>query len=138
MGVKSPTPLSNTVKLLQFDGNVSISSDESESLNASEPTVSDTFENSQFGPISLNVDKITAALSLPKIATFNLRSLFPKINSLKTDIVERAIDVSFLQEIWEQSESEAFQFEIEKMLEVEGLQYISTPRTLSANTLKVG
>ena len=54
-------------------------------------------------PSNVKVDKITAALSLPTAATYNLRSLFPKIESLKTDLLERKIDVSFLTEIWEQS-----------------------------------
>ena len=54
-------------------------------------------------PPNVKVDKIAAALSLPTVATYNLRSLFPKIESLKTDLLERKIDVSFLVEIWEQS-----------------------------------
>ena len=65
----------------QFDGNVSVCSS------------------------SDKIDKITAALSLPTVATYNLRSLFPKIGSLKTDLIERKIDVGFLTEIWEQNQN---------------------------------
>ena len=88
----------------QFDGNVSVCSS------------------------SDKIDKITAALSLPTVATYNLRSLFPKIESLKTDLIERKIDVGFLTEIWEQHQNSDHMFEIEKMLEMDGLQYIYTAR----------
>ena len=88
----------------QLDGNLSISS------------------------IQAKTDKITAALSLPTVATYNCRSLFPKIESLKTDLLERKIDCGFLVEIWEQKQNAEHKFEIEKMLELNGLQYISNPR----------
>ena len=86
----------------QFDGNVSVPSDKPE--------------------------KITAALSLPTVATYNCRSLFPKIESLKTDLLERKIDVGFLVEIWEQKHNSEHKFEVEKMLQLSGLKYISTAR----------
>ena len=62
------------------------------------------------------------------IATYNLRSLKPRIQSLKNDILERSVDVSFLQEIWEKIDDINIQQEFEKMLELEGLQYFSNPR----------
>ena len=74
------------------------------------------------------VDKHQTALNLPIIATYNLRSLLPKINSLKTDLIEREIDVAFLQEIWEDSENNKYQFEVEKMFEENGLLYKSCTR----------
>ena len=73
-------------------------------------------------------DKITAALSLPTVATYNLRSLFPKIGNLSTDMLERHVDVGFLTEIWENSANLEHQLEIEKLLEIKGLKYISTAR----------
>ena len=73
-------------------------------------------------------DKISAALSLPTVATYNCRSLFPKIDSLKTDLLERQIDVSFLTEIWEQNHNNDHKYEIETMLEISELQYISSAR----------
>ena len=73
-------------------------------------------------------DKITAALSLPTVATYNLRSLFPKIGNLSTDMLERHVDVGFLTEIWENSANLEHQLEIEKLLEMKGLKYISTAR----------
>ena len=47
---------------------------------------------------------------------------------MKTDILERAIDVAFLCEIWEKKEKRNHQLQIETLLEEEGLKYISTPR----------
>ena len=77
---------------------------------------------------NVKTDKFTAALNLPIVATYNLRSLMPKIESLKTDLLERQIDVGFLTEIWEQEHNSDHRFEIEKMLEMSGLQYFSTAR----------
>ena len=77
------------------------------------------------------IDKVSTALALPKIATYNMRSLMPKLESLKTDIIERSIDIAFLQEIWENSDSESHQAKIEKMFQIHGLKYISKPRPLS-------
>ena len=73
-------------------------------------------------------DKITAAISLPSVATYNCRSFFPKRKSLKMDLLERKIDLGFLVEIWEQTHKSEHKFEIEKLLELDGLQYISCPR----------
>ena len=82
-------------------------------------------ETSNFLP---NIDRNHTGLSLPKIATYNLRSLLPKVNSLKTDIIERNIDIAFLQEIWEDSDNVRFQEEVEKMYELHNLKYASAPR----------
>ena len=75
-----------------------------------------------------NIDRITCAVNLPTIATYNCRSLFPKLGNIKTDIIERTIDVAFLCEIWEKKENKNHQKQIETLLETEGLRYISTPR----------
>ena len=58
----------------------------------------------------------------------------PKIASLKTDLVERKIDVAFLQEVWEPSDNPFFIAEKEKLQEIHGLKYVSKPR---AKTSKV-
>ena len=52
----------------------------------------------------------------------------PKIQSLKNDLVERSVGIGFLQETWEQSENHVHQFEVEKLLEIDGSKYISAPR----------
>ena len=62
------------------------------------------------------------------LATYNLRSFSPKTQNVKNYILERSIDCAFLSEIWEQKENKNHQQEIEKMLEMDGLKYTSTPR----------
>ena len=79
-------------------------------------------------PVSAKQDKISAARCLPTVATYNLRSLLPKIGCLTTDVLERKIDCRFLTEIWGHEDNSTHQFEIEKLLELHGLKYISTSR----------
>ena len=62
------------------------------------------------------VNRAEAALGLPVITTNNLRSMMPKIKSLKADIIERNVDISFLQEIWEQSDSDNFKMKLKQCL----------------------
>ena len=57
-----------------------------------------------------------------------MRSLLPKINNFKNDVLEREIGLSLLSEIWEVKGKKKHMSELTKMLEVEGLKYISTPR----------
>ena len=73
-------------------------------------------------------DKYSTALNLPIVAAYNTRSLFPKIENFKTDMVERSISVAFVSEIWEKSEDKQHSFEVEKMLEMNGLKYMSKSR----------
>ena len=68
---------------------------------------------------------------MPTVATYNLRSLFPKINSFKTDMLEREVDCAFLCEIWENVANRSHQYEIEKLLELNGLKYHSFARSKS-------
>ena len=96
--------------LAQLDGNTSLTSSEIDIL------------------VKDKVDKIFCALNLPSVATYNMRSVFPKISNLKDDILERSIDCAFLVEIWEKAENKKHQYEIEKMLELNGLKYLSTAR----------
>jgi hypothetical protein len=72
--------------------------------------------------------KLLQCLSLPIISV--LRSLLPKINNFKTDILEREIGLSLLLEICEVKGKKKHLCEITKMLEVEGLKYISTLQIL--------
>ena len=57
-----------------------------------------------------------------------MRSIFPKLGHLKIDLIERDISLGFCCEIWQKSENKNHAQKIEEMLEMEGLQYISTPR----------
>ena len=57
-----------------------------------------------------------------------MRSLFPKIQNFSEDLLERQGDIVFLTEIWQKQENKKHQFKIEKMFEMSGIEYISTPR----------
>ena len=52
----------------------------------------------------------------------------PKINNFKNDLLERDISVALISEIWEKKGNKNHRFEIEKMLQKDGLKYISTLR----------
>ena len=93
-------------KIEQFDGNISISETQLNTKN----------------------NKIKTALNLPVVATYNCRSLFPKLGSMKSEIIERKLDCIFATEVWEQSENKEHLWEIEKMLQMDGLKYISKSR----------
>ena len=57
-----------------------------------------------------------------------MRSLFPKIDNFALDMNERESDLTFLTEVWEKLENKKHQFRLEELLELKGIQYISTPR----------
>ena len=105
----------------QYDGNVTISD-----ICQPQPKLN-------INPISQGVnkgksDKIATAIDLPVVAAYNSRSLFPKLENFKIDLIERKIYCAFVSEVWEQSESKEHLFQIEKMLQIDGLKYISTSR----------
>ena len=104
----------NTTIIPQLDGNISDIESESDDSLVIQPNIQS--------------DKIIAAVDLPAIASYNMRSIFPKLGQLKIDLIERDISLGFFCEIWQKAENKNHAYEIEKMLESEGLQYISTPR----------
>ena len=117
----SPKQTLDNLNIDQLDGNAS--------LNSS--VLSDV--NNYILP-----EKIRAAIHLPKIASYNLRSIIPKIGHLKMDLLERKIQCAFLTEIWQQTDNTNHQFEIEKMFEMSGLAYISCPRPPNAKGISYG
>ena len=96
-----------------------------ESVNSDISDIGQLDGNVSVGSTNVKTDKFTAALNLPTVATYNLRSLMPKIDSLKTDFFERKIDVGFLTEIWEQEQNSDHRFEIEKLLETRNKKGVS-------------
>ena len=102
----------------QLDGNVSVN------------TNSDSVNPIRHGGVNRNGnrDKYATALTLPVVASYNARSLFPKIESFKTDMRERNMSVGFVSEVWEKSEDKIHSLEVEKMLELHGLKYMSKAR----------
>ena len=99
--------------IIQLDGNVTFAQNDGELTT---PTV------------RIRQDRIETALNLPVVAPYNMRSLFPKVGNFKTDMLERGIDVAFVSEVWEQSEKKEHANEIERMLEIDGLKYLSHSR----------
>ena len=66
--------------------------------------------------------------SLPIISVSNMRSLHPKLQNFKLDMLEREISVALLSEVWEKVTCKKQRSEVESMLQMEGLKFISTPR----------
>ena len=115
----------------QLDGNITNTSEISDLSCVPSPSNVQCKDNTKR-------DKISDALSLPTIATYNLRSLFPKVGNLTTDMLERKVDCGFLTEIWEQVDNKEHMNEIEKMLEISGLKYISSARPPNAKGVSYG
>lgn len=78
--------------------------------------------------VLLNVvqsNTIAVSSSLPVIATSNLRSFKPRVNSVVEKIKNEDIDVLLVNEVWESAKNNHFQGEIKRIYEMEGLKYIS-------------
>ena len=88
----------------------------------------DKYESKRNRKVLKRDRKVIEGESLPIISVSNVRSLIPKIEAFKKDILERNISVAILSEIWEKAFCKKQQFELEKMFQMEGLKYISTPR----------
>ena len=58
-------------------------------------------------------NKAVQALTLPKVANYNMRSFFPKIGNFLLDMTERSTDLAFLTEVWEKKEHKKHQFKLE-------------------------
>ena len=97
-------------------------------LDGNNSNISETNGQQYVPPPEIKSNKINDAKHLPTVATYNLRSFLPKAGNLVTDMLERKIDCGFLQEIWEQTNNIEHKSEVEKMLEINGLKYISCPR----------
>ena len=73
-------------------------------------------------------NKCIEALSLPIILSYNMRSIWGKLDSLALDMVERSGAICFLNEVWEKMENKKHKKRIEEMFEMKSISYISTPR----------
>ena len=74
-------------------------------------------------------NRLVGCESLPIMSVSNLRSFWPKLNNFKNDMEMRDISLAMLSEVWEKQNCKKQQHELEKMLNMDGLKYISTPRT---------
>ena len=75
--------------------------------------------------------RISDSYYLPTIAVTNYRSLQSKIKNVTTDILERDLSIVLSSETWEQNSNKKLKLEVEKMCELEGLEFISCPRPSS-------
>ena len=78
-------------------------------------------------PIVAN-DRVAASAELPTIAVTNFRSLGPRLQNVKDDILLRDIDVLVGSEIWQKDSNRKLKDDIEGLLQFHGIQYISCPR----------
>ena len=74
-------------------------------------------------------NRLMMSETLPIMSVSNLRSFWPKLNNFKNDMAQRDISLSMLSEVWEKANCKKQQLELDKMLNMDGLKYISTPRT---------
>ena len=122
----SSNVLSNNNIFVQLDGNTSLPPSDCDSV-ASDNSLSDisnvSLVSDDMPPLNNHVN-----VTLPTIATYNLRSLFPKIKNFKRDIKERNVDLALLSEVWEKVGDEDQEEAILKMCELDGLDYVSSPR----------
>ena len=73
-------------------------------------------------------NRLLLSEDLPILSVSNLRSIWPKLNSFKNDLKMRDISCAMLSEVWQKESCKKQQYQIEKMMNMEGLKYISTPR----------
>ena len=96
----------------QLDGNVSVSSDDTsvfdddDQFNAPKHIpvhtghrpVSNHSNNCRLPPVRKTIrrdNKVLQAVTLPRISSYNMRSLMPKLNSFSSDMLDRNTDLSF-------------------------------------------
>ena len=151
------SPSSNSC-IIQLDGNISLSSEDSFAASSDHsicsssdhpseiscPNVNsitvqignrppplyayDSNKNTRFLKTLRRSNKAVQGLSLPAISNYNMRSLLPKLDSFAEDFEERDTGLSFLTEIWEKSCNKKHQNKLNELFEMKGLLYISTPR----------
>ena len=97
-------------EILQLDGNISICTDS---------TITKPHQTKA---------KHVIAQNLPIVASFNARSLHPKIDNFKTDLLHRNISIACVCEVWEQIENKNQNIEYERMFEMNGLKFLSRAR----------
>ena len=73
-------------------------------------------------------ERLVQALSLPSITLYNMRSAWAKLEGLAEDMIMRSTELCFLNEVWEKAENKQHAGAIERMFEMKGISYISTPR----------
>ena len=139
-GCTPPTPKyvfnNSNQNIPQFDGNASIDSIEDNIIGfpipvhtGYRPSTNSNCDRLPHTRVTIRRDNnILQAITLPRISSYNMRSIWSKSVSLAQDMWDRCTDISFLSEIWEVSENKRHQYKIEELYELKGFKYISTPR----------
>ena len=65
---------------------------------------------------------------LPSVSVANVRSFFPKARNFVRDMKMRSLSLSLVSETWEKKAKKKHRHESERMLHMEGMKLISTPR----------
>ena len=73
-------------------------------------------------------NKFEKTSELPVISVPNMRSIFPKINNFIDDMKMRNISVAMCSETWHREDKKKHKNDIERLLHMEGLKFLSTPR----------
>ena len=76
-------------------------------------------------PVTILNQREEASITLPTIAVTNFRSLQPKVENVKIDIIERDIDLLLGTETWQKDSNRILKSKIEKMFEENGLNLLS-------------
>ena len=84
-------------------------------------------EQCELRPIIAN-ERIAASSELPTIAVTNFRSLGPRIHNVKDDILLRDLDVLVGSETWHKDSNKKLKDDIQELLQIYGIEYISCPR----------
>ena len=127
--------------MLQLDGNISLSLSESDEEDISSANnISIIIGNRPPANPYKNIGRIPCrktirrdnrgelGLYLPNIAVYNHRSIWKKVKNFCLEFKELSMGIAFHSEIWEKRESKKHKFKIDEMLEMEGINYISTAR----------
>ena len=73
-------------------------------------------------------NKLIDALSVPRMTLYNVISAWAKWKNMAEDMDTRSIDLSLYTKVLHKVENKNHQKAIKNILEIKGIQYISTPR----------
>ena len=65
---------------------------------------------------------------VPTLLCINVRSAFPKLQSICDEILEREATISFLTEIWQDINNPMHSNQLERALQLQGIEIITNPR----------
>lgn len=73
-------------------------------------------------------NKLAEAATLPSILEVNARSLRDKLNNLAIEVKKLAVEITFINEIWEKHIDVELAEKAETIFQLHGLSYLSSPR----------